>query len=65
MRIAYFDCFSGVAGDMILFPGAIVHAVNPYDGKRPRLTLSWNINKQAVPGPPLPFAEHTRRVRRR
>ena len=46
-----------VAGDMILFPGAIVHAVNPYDGKRPRLTLSWNINKQAVPGPPLPFAD--------
>jgi len=41
------------AGTMIIFPSQLVHAVNPYTGKRPRITLSWNINKNALPGPPL------------
>jgi hypothetical protein len=40
-------------GTMIIFPSQLVHAVNPYTGKRPRITLSWNINKNALPGPPL------------
>jgi hypothetical protein len=42
------------AGTMIIFPSQLVHAVNPYFGKRPRITLSWNINKNALPGSPLP-----------
>jgi hypothetical protein len=33
-----------------------VHAVNPYTGKRPRITLSWNINKNALPSSPLPVS---------
>ena len=41
-------------GTMIIFPSQLVHAVNPYTGKRPRITLSWNINKNALPGSPLP-----------
>ncbi len=42
-------------GTMILFPSTLVHCVNPYNGTgRPRITLSWNINPQAVPGSPLP-----------
>ena len=40
------------AGTMIIFPSQLVHAVNPYTGKRPRITLSWNINKNALPGSP-------------
>ncbi len=36
-------------GSMILFPGKYVHCVAPYTGHRPRLTLSWNINTQALP----------------
>lgn len=31
-------------GTMVLFPGPIVHFVHPYNGTRPRITLSWNIN---------------------
>lgn len=41
-------------GTMIIFPSQLVHAVNPYFGERPRLTLSWNINTHALPGEPLP-----------
>jgi hypothetical protein len=38
------------AGTMLIFPGEAVHCVNPYMGKRPRMTLSWNINTMALPG---------------
>ena len=41
-------------GMMILFPGQAVHFVTPYHGKQPRLTMSWNLNKVARPGEPLP-----------
>ena len=43
-------------GTMILFPGQIVHLANPYFGDRPRLTMSWNINKEPIPGATLPGA---------
>jgi hypothetical protein len=47
--------FPGMAsGTMLIFPSQVVHTVNPYTGKRPRITLSWNINKNALPGSPLP-----------
>lgn len=42
------------AGTMIIFPSQLVHMVTPYSGARPRITLSWNINKNALPGSPLP-----------
>lgn len=42
------------AGTMMIFPSQLVHAVNPYHGQRPRITLSWNINAQPFPGPALP-----------
>ncbi|MDH3474268.1 MAG: 2OG-Fe(II) oxygenase family protein [Rhodospirillales bacterium] len=38
------------AGAMIIFPGQLVHCVNPYGGATPRVTLSWNINREALPG---------------
>jgi hypothetical protein len=41
-------------GMMILFPGKAVHFVTPYHGERPRLTMSWNLNKVARAGDPLP-----------
>ena len=40
-------------GTMLLFPSYLVHAVNPYGGKAPRITLSWNMNFQPLPGSPL------------
>ena len=40
-------------GSLIMFPGAVVHAVNPYHGKRPRITLAWNINEAPVGGSPF------------
>jgi hypothetical protein len=47
--------FPGMAaGTMIIFPSQLVHAVNPYTGKRPHITLSWNINKNVLPGSPSP-----------
>ena len=41
-------------GALIMFPGAVVHAVNPYRGERPRITLAWNINETAIEGSPFP-----------
>jgi hypothetical protein len=35
-------------GTYIIFPAQIVHAVNPYNGTRPRITLSWNVGPEAV-----------------
>ena len=32
---------------MIMFPGQAVHCVTPYLGTQPRITLSWNLNKEA------------------
>ncbi len=43
-----------IPGTFIMFPGSVVHAVNPYRGKRPRLTLAWNINETAIEGSPFP-----------
>jgi len=42
-------------GSMVSFPGSMVHGVNPYTGERPRITLSWNINRSAIPGKPVDF----------
>ena len=41
------------AGSMLVFPSALVHSVHPYGGKRPRITLSWNINREALEGDTL------------
>ena len=44
------------AGTLLLFPGELVHFVNPYGGERPRITLSWNLNPEPLEGSPLePF----------
>lgn len=48
-------------GDMLLFPGEVIHLVCPYEGERPRITLSWNINRQPLAG----ASEHHARVRRK
>ena len=40
------------AGCLILFPGQLVHAVNPYFGERPRITLSWNLTREKLAGSP-------------
>ncbi|MDJ0948543.1 MAG: putative 2OG-Fe(II) oxygenase [Alphaproteobacteria bacterium] len=37
-------------GNMIIFPGQLVHFVTPYFGARPRITIAWNINNQPGPG---------------
>lgn len=41
---------AGEEGLLLLFPGKTVHMVTPYKGTRPRITLSWNINREAIPG---------------
>ena len=38
------------AGSFYVFPGQLLHSVNPYTGTRPRITLSWNINREPLPG---------------
>ena len=37
-------------GSLLLFPSEYIHAVNPYGGERPRITMSWNINLEQLPG---------------
>lgn len=43
-------------GTMLLFASAYLHSVNPYYGRRPRITLSWNITRRRLPGSPRPVA---------
>ena len=35
--------FGMKGGSMIIFPSKLVHCVNPYQGKRPRITFSWDL----------------------
>lgn len=44
-------------GTMIIFPGQVIHCVNPYYGESPRITMSWNVNQMALPGSALPAAD--------
>jgi hypothetical protein len=39
-------------GTMLIFASDYLHSVNPYEGSRPRITLSWNITLERVPGRP-------------
>ncbi len=39
-------------GTMLIFSSDYLHSVNPYQGQRPRITLSWNITLQRLPGRP-------------
>jgi hypothetical protein len=39
-------------GSMLIFASDYLHSVNPYRGRRPRITLSWNITLQRLPGRP-------------
>lgn len=39
-------------GAMIIFASDYLHSVNPYRGQRPRITLSWNITVERLPGRP-------------
>lgn len=41
-------------GSLVMFPGLTVHQVSPYRGERPRITLSWNVNENAIEGSPFP-----------
>jgi putative 2-oxoglutarate-Fe(II)-dependent oxygenase superfamily protein len=41
-----------VPGAMIIFASDYLHSVNTYRGRRPRITLSWNITLQKLPGRP-------------
>jgi len=42
-------------GMMMMFPGQTVHFVSVYRGARPRITLSWNLNHEAIAGDPIPY----------
>jgi gentisate 1,2-dioxygenase len=37
-------------GTMIIFPGQLVHFVNPYTGRSPRITLARNFTTRALAG---------------
>jgi hypothetical protein len=39
-------------GTMLIFASDYLHSVNPYQGSRPRITLSWNITLGLLPGRP-------------
>jgi len=39
-------------GSLLIFPAEIIHSVNPYVGERPRITMSWNITLEPLPGSP-------------
>ena len=48
-------------GGMLLFPGQLVHCVNPYRGASPRITLAWNINPTPLVGSMLGAAKGQKR----
>ena len=35
-----------VPGTMLIWPSEVVHCVTPYVGKRPRITLAWNLSRR-------------------
>jgi hypothetical protein len=37
-------------GTMLIFASDYLHNVNPYRGQRPRITMSWNITLDKLPG---------------
>ena len=37
-------------GRMIIFPSHYTHQVTPYRGRRPRISIAWNLNPHEVPG---------------
>lgn len=37
-------------GSLLVFPAEYIHLVNPYNGTRPRITMSWNITLHQLPG---------------
>jgi len=39
-------------GSMLIFASDYLHSVNPYRGHTPRITLSWNITLERLPGRP-------------
>ena len=39
-------------GTMLIFASDYLHSVNPATGRRPRITLSWNITLERLPGRP-------------
>jgi hypothetical protein len=39
-------------GTMLIFASDYLHSVNTYRGRRPRITLSWNITLKRLPGRP-------------
>ena len=39
-------------GTMIVFASDYVHTVGPYRGARPRITMSWNVTIEKLPGDP-------------
>jgi hypothetical protein len=41
-----------VPGSMVIFASDYLHSVNPYHGRRPRITLSWNITLEKLAGRP-------------
>jgi hypothetical protein len=38
------------AGTMVIFASDYLHSVNPYRGARPRISMSWNLTLQRLPG---------------
>jgi hypothetical protein len=49
-----------VPGMMIIFPSQLMHYVNPYTGDAPRITLSWNISTEKIPGSANPELDSQR-----
>jgi len=37
-------------GTMIIFPSQVVHFVNPYTGRAPRISLAWNLTLSPLTG---------------
>jgi len=48
-------------GIMVLFPGEVVHYVEPYWSDEPRITLAWNVNPQPLAEPDTTMQATSRR----
>ena len=48
--ISFFRPTGNFPALMVVFPSYITYLVSPYHGKRPRISIAWNLNKEAVPG---------------
>jgi hypothetical protein len=47
---SFFRPIGNLPSHMVIFPSYLTHLVSPYHGKRPRISIAWNLNGEKISG---------------